>query len=155
MALHAQPVIPLDGANGVKRERVATIDLGHVEAGCAVGLTASSIAIMGSAPEEKAGSAEALEATRYDLGTGLGITGFGLVLASSYRNAIELPGGLPAGMAAKATESIGETLVAAQALEGAGGCQSHCRCLASLQHDRPGGAWFRQKLKRLRSVRAR
>jgi hypothetical protein len=68
------------------------------------------------------------------------------VLASSCRNAIELPGGLPAGMAAKATESIGETLVAAQALEGAGGCQSHCRCLASLQHDRPGRAWFRQKL---------
>lgn len=85
-----------------------------------IGLTASSIAIMGSAPEEKAGAATALEATRYDLGTGLGITGFGLVLASSYRNAIELPGGLPAGMAAKATESIGETLVAAQALEGGG-----------------------------------
>lgn len=119
-----------------------------------IGLTASSIAIMGSAPEEKAGAANALEATRYDLGTGLGITGFGLVLASSYRNAIELPGGLPAGMAAKATESIGETLVAAQA-GGGRGCQSHCRCLASLQHDRPGSAWFRQKLQSLRSVRAR
>lgn len=104
-----------------------------------IGLTASSIAIMGNAPEEKAGAAKALEATRYDLGTGLGITGFGLVLASSYRNAI----------------SIGETLVAAQALEGGGGCQSQCRCLASLQHDRPGSAWFRQKLQRLRSVRAR
>lgn len=37
MALHAQPLIPLDNANGVKREHVATIDLGHVEAGCAVG----------------------------------------------------------------------------------------------------------------------
>lgn len=120
-----------------------------------IGLTASSIAIVGSAPEEKAGAAKAMEATRYDLGTGLGITGFGLVLASSYSNAIELPGGLPAGMAAKATESIGETLVAAQALEGGGGCQSHCRCLASLQHDRPGSAWFRQKLRSLRSVRAR
>lgn len=86
-----------------------------------IGLTASSIAIMSSAPEEKAGAAGALEATSYDLGTGLGITGFGLLLASSYRNAIELPAGLPADMAAKAAESIGETLVAAQALDGAGG----------------------------------
>lgn len=86
-----------------------------------IGLTASSIAIMGSAPEEKAGAAGALEATSYDLGTGLGITGFGLLLASSYARAIELPAGVPADMAAIATRSIGESLVAAQSMGGSGG----------------------------------
>jgi DHA2 family multidrug resistance protein-like MFS transporter len=43
-----------------------------------VGLTASSIAIMGSAPAEKAGAAGSLEGTGYELGAGLGITFFAL-----------------------------------------------------------------------------
>lgn len=83
-----------------------------------IGLTASSVAIMSSAPEEKAASAGALEATSYDLGTGLGIAGFGLVLASSYQNAIHLPDGISPDVAAVATRSIGETMLAAQNLVG-------------------------------------
>lgn len=83
-----------------------------------VGLTASSVAIMSSTPAEKAGSAGALEATSYDLGTGLGITGFGLLLASSYERAILLPDGIPPEIAATAGRSIGETLMAAQTLGG-------------------------------------
>lgn len=82
------------------------------------GLTASSVAIMGSTPPEKAGSAGALEATSYDLGTGLGITCFGLLLTSSYEKAITLPTDMPATLAVMARQSIGETLMAAQTLAG-------------------------------------
>lgn len=83
-----------------------------------IGLTASSVAIMSNTPSEKAGSAGALEATSYDLGTGLGITGFGLLLTASYERAIQLPIGVPEPLAAAATRSIGETLLTAQALGG-------------------------------------
>ncbi|WP_300731251.1 MFS transporter [Pseudomonas sp.] len=83
-----------------------------------IGLTASSVAIMSNTPAEKAGSAGALEATSYDLGTGLGITGFGLLLTVSYERAIRLPDGLPSALADTATRSIGETLMAAHALSG-------------------------------------
>lgn len=83
-----------------------------------VGLTASSVAIMSSTPPEKAGSAGALEATSYDLGTGLGITGFGLLMANSYQNAIRLPEELASQVTPSATQSIGETMIAAQELGG-------------------------------------
>lgn len=83
-----------------------------------IGLTASSVAIMSSTPPHKAGSAGALEATSYDLGTGLGITGFGLVLGSGYTRSIRLPDGLPAEIADSARQSIGETMSAAKTLEG-------------------------------------
>ena len=86
-----------------------------------IGLTASSVAIMSSAPEDKAGSAGALEATSYDLGTGLGIAVFGLVMATSYQRAIRLPDGLASEFAAKASHSIGETMLAAQSLTGEAG----------------------------------
>lgn len=81
-----------------------------------IGLTASSVAIMSSTPEEKAGSAGALEATSYDLGTGLGISVFGVVLASSYERSISLPEHLPSPVADTAVRSIGDTMIAAQAL---------------------------------------
>lgn len=86
-----------------------------------IGLTAASVAIMSSTPEEKAGSAGALEATSYDLGTGLGIAGFGLVMASSYQAAIQLPDGLAPEVASLAARSIGETMLAAQHAAGAAG----------------------------------
>lgn len=86
-----------------------------------IGLTASSVAIMSSTPVEKAGSAGALEATSYDLGSGLGITGFGLLLASSYEKSIRMPQDLPSTLAKGAGHSIGETLLAANALGGPAG----------------------------------
>ncbi|MFG8168256.1 MFS transporter [Pseudomonas aeruginosa] len=86
-----------------------------------VGLTASSVAIMSSAPEEKAGSAGSLEATSHDLGTGLGIAGFGLVMASSYQRAIHLPEGIAPEVATIAARSIGETMLAAQSVGGPSG----------------------------------
>ena len=58
-----------------------------------IGLTASSIAIMGSAPADKAGAAGALEGTGYELGAGLGITLFGVLLSASYASGHPAAGG--------------------------------------------------------------
>ena len=88
-----------------------------------IGLTASSVAIMNSIPMEKAGSAGALEATSYDLGTGLGITVFGILLVSTYEKSIQLPDGIPSAIAETAVRSIGETMIAAKALGGIQGQQ--------------------------------
>ncbi|MGE6442822.1 MFS transporter [Pseudomonas bubulae] len=88
-----------------------------------IGLTASSVAIMNSIPMEKAGSAGALEATSYDLGTGLGITVFGILLVSTYEKSIQLPDGIPSAMAETAVRSIGETMIAAKTLGGIQGQQ--------------------------------
>lgn len=79
-----------------------------------VGLTASSVAIMNSTPSEKAGAAGALEATSYDLGSGLGITAFGIVVSSSYASHIVWPGGIQAPDSAG--HSIGETMTFAARL---------------------------------------
>ncbi|WP_332717071.1 MFS transporter [Pelagibacterium mangrovi] len=81
-----------------------------------VGLTASSIAIMSSAPAAKAGSAGALEGTGYELGAGLGISIFGVLLSSVYASAISIPGALADRVEAGAANSIGETMIAAERL---------------------------------------
>jgi DHA2 family multidrug resistance protein-like MFS transporter len=81
-----------------------------------IGLTASSIAIMGSAPADKAGAAGALEGTGYELGAGLGITFFGVLLSASYAGAIRVPEALAASLPDGAGQSIGETMVAAERL---------------------------------------
>lgn len=88
-----------------------------------IGMTASSVAIMSNTPMEKAGSAGALEATSYDLGSGLGITAFGIVMAASYEKSIRLPQEIPASILETATHSIGETMIAAKALGGEQGQQ--------------------------------
>lgn len=85
-----------------------------------IGLTASSIAIMSSAPSEKAGAAGSLEATGYELGAGLGITFFGVLLGSVYAGALRLPADLALNLPAGASQSIGETMLAASALGAAG-----------------------------------
>lgn len=79
-----------------------------------VGLLASSIAIMGSAPEEKAGAAGALESTGYELGGGLGITIFGVLVNSIYRHSFVAP----AGATESASNSIGEAMTAANNIGG-------------------------------------
>lgn len=81
-----------------------------------VGLTASSVAVMSAIPTEKAGSAGSLEATAYDLGTGLGITGFGVMLSAAYAKAITMPEDLTLAVAAEASVSIGETMIVASEL---------------------------------------
>ncbi|WP_228716851.1 MFS transporter [Billgrantia pellis] len=81
-----------------------------------VGLTASSIAVMSAISPEKAGSAGSLEATAYDLGSGLGITGFGVMLSAVYARAISMPDGLAPTLASQARTSIGETMIVASSL---------------------------------------
>ena len=56
-------------------------------------LLASSSAIMAAAPKEKAAAAGAIETMAYELGAGLGIALFGLILTRSYTSSIVLPGG--------------------------------------------------------------
>ncbi|ALV74883.1 MULTISPECIES: MFS transporter [Acinetobacter] len=80
-----------------------------------IGLTASSIAIMGSVPAEKGGAAGSLESTGYELGTGLGITLFGVFMAYIFGSHLQVPSDLTAVLAEKARLSIGDTyLVASQ-----------------------------------------
>ena len=83
-----------------------------------IGLTASSIAIMSSAPADKAGAAGSLEATGYELGTGLGISLFGIILNLVYGNAIALPDGISPGAATRAVQSLGDTMFVADQLSG-------------------------------------
>lgn len=85
------------------------------------GLTASSIAIMGSVEASKGGAAGSLEATGFELGTGLGIAFFGVFMSGVFGHAIALPSGLTPEQAAQAARSIGDTyLVAHQLAAGQG-----------------------------------
>lgn len=77
-----------------------------------VGLLASSAAIMGAAPFDKAGAAGSLESTGYELGAGLGITFFGVLLSTIYRTNLAAVSGLGADLGA-ASGSIGEALAIA------------------------------------------
>ncbi|MBU8954035.1 efflux MFS transporter KmrA [Klebsiella sp. TF21-TM] len=79
-------------------------------------LLASSSAIMAAAPKEKAAAAGAIETMAYELGAGLGIVLFGLILTRSYSATIVLPSGLNETMAQQASSSIGEAVSLTQAL---------------------------------------
>lgn len=83
-----------------------------------IGLTASSIAIMGSVDASKGGAAGSLEATGYELGTGLGITLFGVFMSSTFSRAIELPSSLSRVLAEQASRTIGDTYIVASELPG-------------------------------------
>lgn len=85
-----------------------------------VGLLASSAAIMGAAPVEKAGAAGSLEATGYELGAGLGITFFGVLLSTIYRSHFSSMAGLGPDLDA-ASGSIGEAMVIAGRVGGSQG----------------------------------
>ena len=79
-------------------------------------LLASTSAIMAAAPKEKAAAAGAIETMSYELGAGLGIALFGLLLTRSFSASIELPAGLAASLADKASSSMGEAVNVAQGL---------------------------------------
>ncbi len=83
-----------------------------------IGLTASSIAIMGSVDASKGGAAGSLEATGYELGTGLGITLFGVVTSAVFSRAIELPAHLAQNLAEQASKTIGDTFIVAGLIAG-------------------------------------
>jgi DHA2 family multidrug resistance protein-like MFS transporter len=79
-------------------------------------LLASTAAIMAAAPKEKAAAAGAIETMAYELGAGLGIALFGLILTRSYHDSIVLPTGLDGAVASQAASSIGEAMQVAQHL---------------------------------------
>ena len=81
-----------------------------------IGLTASSIAIMGSVEASKGGAAGSLEATGYELGTGLGITFFGVFMSVVFGHHLIAPVGLSAELTAQAAVSMGDTYLVAQGL---------------------------------------
>jgi DHA2 family multidrug resistance protein-like MFS transporter len=83
-----------------------------------IGLTSSSIAIMGSVDASKGGAAGALEATGYELGTGLGITLFGVFMSGAFSRAIELPSSLLRPLAEQASRTIGDAYIVASELPG-------------------------------------
>ena len=67
-------------------------------------------------PKEKAAAAGAIETMAYELGAGLGIALFGLILTRSYSSSIVLPGGMDGQVAAQASSSISEAIALAQSL---------------------------------------
>jgi DHA2 family multidrug resistance protein-like MFS transporter len=77
-------------------------------------LLSSTAAIMAAAPKEKAAAAGAIETMAYELGAGLGIALFGLILTRSFSSSITLPAGLNDTQAALASSSIGEAFQLAQ-----------------------------------------
>lgn len=79
-------------------------------------LLSSTAAIMAAAPKEKAAAAGAIETMAYELGAGLGIAIFGLLLSRSFSASIVLPDGLASDVVAQASSSIGEAVKAAQTL---------------------------------------
>lgn len=81
-----------------------------------IGLTSSSIAIMGAVEASKGSAAGSLEATGYELGTGLGITFFGVFLANLFSANFSVPEGIAVETAELAQRSIGDTYLAAAAL---------------------------------------
>ena len=83
-----------------------------------IGLTSSSIAIMGAVEAGKGGAAGSLEATGYELGTGLGITFFGVFMSGVFGRAIRLPADLAPDLAAEAARSIGDVYIVAGRLGG-------------------------------------
>lgn len=81
-----------------------------------IGLTASSIAIMGSVDASKGSAAGSLEATGYELGTGLGITLFGVFMSVIFGRNLTAPVGLPPELKDRAAVSMGDTYLVARQL---------------------------------------
>ena len=82
-----------------------------------IALLSSTAAIMSAVPPQKATAAGAIEGMAYELGAGLGIAIFGLLLSIFYAHSIILPDHLPLNIAAQASSSIGEALLLSKQLE--------------------------------------
>lgn len=81
-----------------------------------IGLTASSIAIMSSVDASKGGAAGSLEATGYELGSGLGITLFGVFTSVVFSHIIKLPANLPSSVKEQSSLTISDTYLVAKEL---------------------------------------
>ncbi|MFB0767538.1 hypothetical protein ACEU5N_07625 [Aeromonas salmonicida] len=81
-----------------------------------IGLTVSFIAIMGSVEADKGAAAGSLEATVYELWTGLGLTFFGVFMSRVFSRAILLPSTLAEPLKDQAVHSIGDSYFVARTL---------------------------------------
>jgi len=82
-----------------------------------IALLASTSAIMSSVPPSKATAAGAIEGMAYELGAGLGIAFFGLMLSWFYANSIAVPTEVPHRIIEQVSSSIGEAVQAAKQLQ--------------------------------------
>jgi DHA2 family multidrug resistance protein-like MFS transporter len=73
---------------------------------------------MSTAPPEKAGAVAAVEGMAYELGAGLGVAIFGLILSRAYTASIVLPADLPASLVEQASASISEAIQLVNSLGG-------------------------------------
>lgn len=116
MLLSALSFLGLSVTDFSQQRLQASILMALLGFSAASALLASTAAIMAAAPKEKAAAAGAIETMAYELGAGLGIAIFGLILSRSYSAAIALPQGLSGDQIAQASSSIGETVQLAQGL---------------------------------------
>ena len=88
--------------------------------GIELALLSSTSALMSTVPSHKATAAGAISGMAYELGTGLGIALFGLLLSYFYRHAIDVPPALSQALSPllsqQATNSIAEAFTVAQGL---------------------------------------
>lgn len=75
-----------------------------------IALLSSTAAIMSAVSPEKATAAGAIEGMAYELGAGLGVAIFGLLLSLFYAQSIVLPEMLPVNVLTEASSSIGEAI---------------------------------------------
>lgn len=116
MALSAISFLGLSVTDFSTQQTQAWILMALLGFSAASALLSSTAAIMAAAPKEKAAAAGAIETMAYELGAGLGIALFGLILTRSFSSSIALPAGLNGEQAALASSSIGEAFQVAQAL---------------------------------------
>ncbi|NPD16025.1 MFS transporter [Xinfangfangia sp. D13-10-4-6] len=82
--------------------------------GVGAAMTAASVSIMLSAPEERAGMAASIEEVSFEMGGALGIAAFGSLMSAIYSRAMILPEAVV--IADQARDSIDEALLLAEAL---------------------------------------
>lgn len=80
-------------------------------------LLSATLAIMSSAPPEKASSAGAMEGIAYELGAGFGVVVFGVMLGAVFAHYMVVPAGLSEALSIQATASINEAFLAAGQLD--------------------------------------
>ncbi|MFF5989986.1 MFS transporter [Prauserella flavalba] len=73
--------------------------------------------VVGSVPPRKAGAASAMSETSAEFGIAMGIAVFGSVGTAVYRHDVSVPGHVPAGAAAEASESLAGAVNAAGTLD--------------------------------------
>lgn len=96
---------------------LAAIAMGVLGFGAAAVFFSATSTIMSAAPVEKATAAGAMEGLAYELGAGLGVAIFGLLLASLYASFIVLPSDFDPVMSKKAMASIGQAIQIAPELD--------------------------------------